>query len=97
MNRLGQRIKNLEVRVAQSSSGWSYMDDFNKVDQHAKAKLSKADRALFPQVWDLWMNRRSSEYTDEQRELRARYERAFSEAKIELKRPTAMDPVDFLL
>ena len=97
MNRLGQRIKNLEVRVALSSSAWSYIDDFNKVDQHAKGKLSKADRALFPQVWDLWMRQRSSEYTDAQRELRARYERAFAESKIELKLPTAMDPVDLLL
>jgi hypothetical protein len=97
VNRLGQRIKNLEVRVAQSSSGWSYMDDFNKVDQHAKAKLSKAERALFPQVWDLWMSRGSSEYSDEQRELWLRYEQAFSESKIELKLPTAMDPADLLL
>ena len=97
MNRLGHRIKNLEVRVALSSSAWSYIDDFNKVDQHAKAKLSKADRALFPQVWELRMSWRSSEYTDEQRDLWMRYEQAFAESKIELKLPTAMDPVDFLL
>ena len=97
MSRLGQRIKNLEVRGALSASAWSYMDDFNKIDQHAKGKLSKAERAIFPQVWELRMSRRCSEYTDGQWELWMRYEQAFAESKIELNRPTAMDPVDLLL
>ena len=50
MNRLSQRITKLEVRVAQTSTGWSWMDDFNRVAQHAQTKLSAADRALFPEV-----------------------------------------------
>ena len=87
MNRLSQRITKLEIRVAQRSTGWSWMDDFNRVDEHAQKKLSVPDRVIFPEVWAMRSKRCDSAFTEEQRAVWTRYEEAFAQSVTKLHRP----------
>ena len=87
MNRLSQRITKLEFRVAQTSVSWSWMDDFNRVDQHAQKKLSVADRAMFSEVWAMRSSQCEPAFTEQQRAVWTRYEEAFAQSVTELQRP----------
>ena len=94
MTRLGQRVQNLEHRLAPPNVALSWNDCLARVGQLAQERLSAGDRSIFEGAFRIRGEQGEQGFNDRQREVWGRWNEAFEAVQCGLQLPFCVEAAD---